>query len=428
MLPVTLIDTIYNGLALRHRETINAAACGTFMKRHLEECYDLIESMSDHHNDWATLAQWSESSISITFSFDTEIRALKAKMAEIKKNLMRVLQGASHGQNPPPSYQAPAYQVPGYQALVHQLQVMTTNEFTNYMKANEVILKNIQTNMTSLTKSNLELKNMFGQFMKMNTASSSGSGTLPSNTITNLKEDLSGIITRSGNAYQGPMIPTTITSPLLLPSLSQLLLPSLSLLLLPLVLQSLTRNPQFRIHELKICDAKTDKSSIDEPPEVKLKDLPPHLEYAFLEGDDKLTVIIAKYLSDEEKTALITVLKSHKQAITWKLSDIKGEDSFMVKEGIVLGHNISKDGIEVDKDKVDVIAKLPHPTIVKDICSFLGHADFYRRFIKDFSKIAQPMNRLLEKDTPFFFSKECVEAFQTLKRKLTEASILIAPD
>nr|GEV34576.1 reverse transcriptase domain-containing protein [Tanacetum cinerariifolium] len=75
--------------------------------------------------------------------------------------------------------------------------------------------------------------------------------------------------------------------------------------------------------ELKICKAKSDKSSIDEPPEVELKDFPPHLEYAFLEGDDKLPVIIAKDLSVEEKTALITVLKSHKRAIAWKLSDIK---------------------------------------------------------------------------------------------------------
>nr|GFB68401.1 reverse transcriptase domain-containing protein [Tanacetum cinerariifolium] len=76
--------------------------------------------------------------------------------------------------------------------------------------------------------------------------------------------------------------------------------------------------------ELKIYDAKSDKSSIDEPPEVELKDLPPHLEYAFLEGDDKFPVIIAKDLSVEEKTALITVLKSHKRAIAWKLFDIKG--------------------------------------------------------------------------------------------------------
>nr|GEW06332.1 reverse transcriptase domain-containing protein [Tanacetum cinerariifolium] len=336
--------------------------------------------------------------------------------------------------------------------------------------------------------------------------------------------------------------------------------------------------------ELKTCEAKTDKSSIDEPPEFELKDLPPHLEYAFLEGDDKLPVIIAKDFSVEEKTTLITVLKSLKRAIAWKLSDIKGinpefcthkilmqgdfkpavqhqrrvnpkihnvikkevlkllnarlvypisdspwvspvhcvpkkggftvveneenelistrlvmgwretstivfsmvsrvtfkfpsirkikkrphssvlterlptvacllgyamhrarfkekmlkrcEDTnlclnweksyFMVKEGIVLGHKISKNGIEVDKAKVDVIAKLPHPTTVKGLCSFLGHVGFYRRFIQDFSKIARPMTRLLEKDTLFFFSKECVEAFQTLKRKLTEALILIA--
>ncbi|GJW62776.1 reverse transcriptase domain-containing protein [Tanacetum coccineum] len=404
--------------------------------------------------------------------------------------------------------------------------------------------------------------------------------------------------------------------------------------------------------ELKICEAKTAKSSIDEPPEVELKDLPPHLEYAFLEDNNKLPVIIAKDLSVDEKTALIKVLKSQKQAIAWKLSDIKGinlefcshkilmeedyepavqhqrrvnpkihdvikkeveklldagliypisdspwvspvhcvpkkggmtvvtndenelvptrlvtgwrvcidyrklneatrkdhfplpfmdqmlerlagneyycfldgfsgyfqipidpkdqekttftcpygtfayrrmpfglcnapgtfqrcmmaifhdmiektmevfmddflvfgnsfstclsnlermlkrcEDTnlalnwekshFMVKEGIVLGHKISKKGIEVDKAKIDVIAKLPHPTTVKGIRSFLGHAGFYRRFIKDFSKISRPMTHLLEKNTPFIFSEECIQAFQTLKKKLTEAPILIAPD
>ncbi|GJY45746.1 reverse transcriptase domain-containing protein [Tanacetum coccineum] len=101
---------------------------------------------------------------------------------------------------------------------------------------------------------------------------------------------------------------------------------------------------------------------------------------------------------------------------------------FMVKEGIVLDHKISKNGIEVDKAKVDVIAKLPHPTTVKGVRSFLGHANFYRRFIKDFSKISQPMTHLLEKNTPFIFSDECIQAFETLKKKLTEAPILIAPD
>nr|GEU38269.1 hypothetical protein [Tanacetum cinerariifolium] len=231
------------------------------------------------------------------------------------------------------------------------------------------------------------------------------------------------------------------------------------------------RNYLPKVHkELKICEAKSDKSLVDEPLTVELKDLPPHLEYAFLEGDDKLPVIISKELSLEEKTALITVLKSHKRAIAWKLSDIKGinpefcthkilmeedfepavqrsrenhihcpyrtfayrrmpfglynapgmfqrcmmaifhdmieknmevfmddffvfgnsfqcclsylkrmlkrcEDTnlcrnwekshFMGKEGIVLDHKISKQGIEVDKAKVDVITKLPHPTTVK---------------------------------------------------------------
>ncbi|GJS17619.1 reverse transcriptase domain-containing protein [Tanacetum coccineum] len=385
--------------------------------------------------------------------------------------------------------------------------------------------------------------------------------------------------------------------------------------------------PEIR-KELKVCVAKTDKSSIDEPPKVELKDLPPHLEYAFLEGDNKLPVIIAKDLSVEEKAALIKVLKSHKRAIAWKLSDIKGinlefythenlmeedykstvqhqrrvnpkihdvikkeveklldarliypisdsswvspihcvpkkggftvvendenelipnrlvtgwrvfidyqklneatrkdhfplpfmdqmverlagneyycflngfsgyfqipidphdqekttftcmmaifhdmikkmmevfmdefsvfgnsfknclsrvdkmlqrcegtnlclnweKSHFMVKEGIVLGHKISKKGIEVDIAKIDVIAKLPHPTTVKGVRSFLGHAGFYRRFIKDFSKISRPLTHLLEKNTPFIFSDDCIQAFQTLKKKLAEAPILIAPD
>ncbi|GJR86289.1 reverse transcriptase domain-containing protein [Tanacetum coccineum] len=101
---------------------------------------------------------------------------------------------------------------------------------------------------------------------------------------------------------------------------------------------------------------------------------------------------------------------------------------FMCKEGIVLGHKISKSGIEVDRAKVDVIAKLPHPTTVKGVRSFLGHAGFYRRFIQDFSKIARPMTHLLEKDTPLVFSQDCIDAFETLKKKLTEAPILVVPD
>nr|GFA29288.1 reverse transcriptase domain-containing protein [Tanacetum cinerariifolium] len=84
--------------------------------------------------------------------------------------------------------------------------------------------------------------------------------------------------------------------------------------------------PSFK-KELKACEAKTIKSSVVEPPEVELKDLPPHLEYAFLEGDNKLPVLITKELGDEEKSALIKVLKTHKRAIAWKLSDIQGINS-----------------------------------------------------------------------------------------------------
>nr|GEV85449.1 reverse transcriptase domain-containing protein [Tanacetum cinerariifolium] len=109
-----------------------------------------------------------------------------------------------------------------------------------------------------------------------------------------------------------------------------------------------------------------------------------------------------------------------KLALNWEKSH------FMVKEGIILGHNISKKGIDVDKAKIKVISKLPHPTIVKGIRSFLGHAGFYRRFVKDFSKISRPMNHLLEKNSPFIFSNECIQSFRTLKEKLTEAPILIA--
>nr|GEX25255.1 reverse transcriptase domain-containing protein [Tanacetum cinerariifolium] len=188
--------------------------------------------------------------------------------------------------------------------------------------------------------------------------------------------------------------------------------------------------------ELKIYEAKSEKSSVDEPLVVELKVLPPHLEYAFLEGDDKLPVIIAKDLSVEKKTALLTVLKSYKRAIAWKLSDIKDQEKttftcpfgtfayrrmrfglcnapgtflrcmmaifhdmiektmeafmddfsekshFMVKEGIVLGHKISKQWIEVDKSKVDVISKLPHPTTVKGIRSFLEGVYLARKPLK----------------------------------------------
>ncbi|GKD75206.1 reverse transcriptase domain-containing protein [Tanacetum coccineum] len=209
------------------------------------------------------------------------------------------------------------------------------------------------------------------------------------------------------------------------------------------------------LKELHVEALKIIKSSIDDPPELELKDLPSHLEYAFFEGTDKLPVIIAKNLKEDEKI-LIDPQDQEKTTFTcpygtftyrrmpFGLCNAPGtfqrcmmaifhdmieetmevfmddfsvfgdsfssclshldkmlkrcEDTnlvlnwekchFMVKEGIVLGHKFSKNRIEVDRAKVDVIAKLPHPTSVKDVRSFLGHAGFYRRFIQDFSKIA----------------------------------------
>ncbi|GJS30204.1 reverse transcriptase domain-containing protein [Tanacetum coccineum] len=305
------------------------------------------------------------------------------------------------------------------------------------------------------------------------------------------------------------------------------------------------------------------KTSIEEPPDLELKDLPSHLEYAFLEKDNKLPVIISKDLKEDEKVKLIEVLKAHKSALAWKISDIKGidpkfcthkilmEDDYkpvvqmqrrvnpkiheVIKKEVIklldagliypiwiahglsarfiaflkrgmtmlndatrkdhfplpfmdqmlermpfglcnapgtfqrcmtaifhdmiektmevfmddfsvfgdnfskcldnldkmlnlLGHKISKNGLEVDRAKVEVIAKLPYPTTVKGVRSFLGHAGFYRRFIQDFSKIARPMTHLLEKETPFVFSDECKQAFNDLRKKLIESPILVVPN
>ncbi|XP_056845110.1 uncharacterized protein LOC130496748 [Raphanus sativus] len=101
---------------------------------------------------------------------------------------------------------------------------------------------------------------------------------------------------------------------------------------------------------------------------------------------------------------------------------------FMVKEGIVLGHKISEKGIEVDKAKIEVMVKLPPPKTVKDIKSFLGHAGFYRRFIRDFSMISRPMTKLLCKEASFSFDVECLEAFKKLKNELVSAPIVQPPD
>nr|GEX14377.1 reverse transcriptase domain-containing protein [Tanacetum cinerariifolium] len=145
---------------------------GTFMKRRLKEYYDLIENMTTHHNDWDTSAQRGESSSSITYSSDTKITALKAEMVEINKNLMRVLQ------------------------VNQQVKAITPNCET-----------------CGGPHSFNDCPATVGQTQNVCAAGAyQGSRSLPGNTITNPKEDLKGITTRSGTAYQGPMIPTTSSS------------------------------------------------------------------------------------------------------------------------------------------------------------------------------------------------------------------------
>ena len=105
-----------------------------------------------------------------------------------------------------------------------------------------------------------------------------------------------------------------------------------------------------------------------------------------------------------------------------------GEVLFYVQERVVLHHVVSNKGIEVDKARMEVIEKLPPPTSVRGVSSFLAHVGFYRRFIKDFSKIAKPLTQLLIKDVPFEFNKEFFSAFHSLKEALITASVMQPPD
>ncbi|GJU32883.1 reverse transcriptase domain-containing protein [Tanacetum coccineum] len=179
------------------------------------------------------------------------------------------------------------------------MQGVSKTDFENYVKANDAILRNMKNQGQGLQNQMTNLTEMLSKFVNSNTASSSSSGSLPSNTVTNPKEDLKGITTRSGVAYQGPTIPTTSS---------------------PRVVERRTEVTKDTVFPTNNGITK-DVQPLVVP--VELKDLPPHLEYAFLEDNNKLLVIIAKDLSIDEKAALIKVLKSQKRAIAWKLSDIK---------------------------------------------------------------------------------------------------------
>ncbi|KAI3769069.1 hypothetical protein L6452_00165 [Arctium lappa] len=153
--------------------------------------------------------------------------------------------------------------------------------------------------------------------------------------------------------------------------------------------------------------------------------------YCFLDGYSGYNQI-AISPEDQEKTTFTCPYENLKKSferceetdlvLNWE------KCHFMVKEGIVLGHVISKRGIEVDKAKIEIVEKVPEPTTVKGIRSFLGHAGFYRRFIKDFSKISKPLCLLLQHDQKFDFNEECRDAFNILKKALVTAPVVVTPD
>ncbi|GJX27684.1 reverse transcriptase domain-containing protein [Tanacetum coccineum] len=542
------LDTFYNGLNPSDQDSLNSATGGNLLERSAQDVLKIIENKSKVRNSRnkpiisqvkATPAfvkaveescvtcsgahsyRWCPATDGNTFSgYQDNIQGYVSAVAvnynqgntgyhpqnvankirppgfaqpNVQNNQTRYNQG--YNQNRGINQGNQNYQALAYQAPIHQPHAVTTSNFSNYIKANDAVMKNMQTQMTSLTNSNIELKNMFGQFMKMNTASTSGLGSLPSNTIANPRGDLKAITTRSGISYNGPPIPPPysflpkvverepeVTKDTVQPKLDECfaladlgasinLMPlsiwkniSLSKLTptqmileladrsttrpagiaedvfvkvgkfhfptdfivvdyvvdprVPLILErpflrtgralidilyndaesinridvidvacgeyaqevlgfseiSTSGNPtsepiistssptltpfgdsdflleetdaflaieddsispeiddsyydsegDIRLleeflnddpssplppQELRFVEPKTEKSSIDDPPELELKDLPSHLKYAFLEGTDKLPVIIAKDLKEDEKVRLLKVLK-----------------------------------------------------------------------------------------------------------------------
>nr|GEV65140.1 putative ribonuclease H-like domain-containing protein [Tanacetum cinerariifolium] len=546
------LDTFYNALNSKDQDSLNSTAGGNFLDKMPRECLAIIKSKSKvrYSCNKPVVAKVSTNASTSGVSPDVAelkdmVKALlldkKPPMATIIVTTFKNLylkppqltttkeipainhfipnqnRGNNFNQGPvyqPLVFQPPAYQDLAYQVSAPQTQGVSKEDFLAYVKANDAVMKNMKMQDQNMQNQLTNLTDLITKFVNSNTASTSSSGTLPSNTITNPKSDLKAITTQIGVSYDGPQI---LPSPSSLPKVvedepevtkdtmnptnngntedvqpqklsemartplneycsavllkklpeklgdpSKFLIPcdflgasinlmpfsvwkSLSLpdltpmcMILELAYRSISHSVGveedvyvkvgsfyfsadfvvvdfdadlqvpliLRRSFLKTGRALIDVFEVDEPLVVELKVLPPHLEYSFLEGDDKLPVIIAKYLSVEEKTALITVLKSHKRKLhspahisphvfglcnalgTFQRNSFQSclfhlermlkrcEDTnlclnwdkshFMVKEGIVLGHKISKQGIKVNKAKVDVVSKLPHPITIKD--------------------------------------------------------------
>ncbi|GJS46803.1 reverse transcriptase domain-containing protein [Tanacetum coccineum] len=249
-------------------------------------------------------------------------------------------------------YRPQVNQPPAYQAPAPQTQGVSKTDFESYVKANDAVMQNMQSQMSNIT-------DLLTKIANSNAASTSGSGSLPSNTVANPKGELKAITTRSGASYDGPQVPPPTSS-------------------LPKVMEN---EPEVT----KDTVPPTNNGSTKDVQPLVVQDQPQVL------NSEPVVTLVSALMPSPKPSIMYPSRRNDERHREKAIDQIKSH--FMVKEGIVLGHKISKNGIEVDKAKVDVIAKLPHPTTVKGVRSFLGHADF-----------------------------------ETLKTKLTEAPILVAPD
>ncbi|RDX76347.1 putative mitochondrial protein, partial [Mucuna pruriens] len=145
-----------------------------------------------------------------------------------------------------------------------------------------------------------------------------------------------------------------------------------------------------------------------------------------MDDRQQFPIIIANNLNREQEEKLLNVLRKHKKAIGYMQIHIAPMDQHKMTFTCPFGHLISSRGIEFDKAKVDIIASLPKPASVWEVRSFLGHAGFCRHLIKNFSKIALPLSKLLQKDVDFAFNQPCMDAFEELEKRLMSTPILQA--
>nr|GEY52822.1 reverse transcriptase domain-containing protein [Tanacetum cinerariifolium] len=429
------LDTFYNALNSKDQDSLNSAAgvsttaSTSGISPDVAELKDMVRALLLDKKGQSPAPMKAVQESCVTYGGAHSYQNCPATSENVYRDNIQeyVSQATAANYNQGQLHRPQVNQAPAYEAPIRQTQSMSKTDFESYVKANDVVLRNMQNQGQNMQIQIANLTDMLSKFMSSNTASSSGLGTLPSNTITNPKEDLNVV-----DFDADPRVPLILERSFLKieRALIDVFEGELTLCVGKEVITfNLDQTSRYSANysdmtakridmaceeysqekELKVCEAKTIKSFVNEPPEVELKDLPPYLEYAFLKGDNKLLVIIAKELGYEEKSALIkktmevfmndfSVFRNSFKNCLSRLDKMlqRCEDTnlclnwekshFMVREGIFLDHKISKNGIEVDKAKVDVIAKLPHPITVKD----------------------------------------CIKAFQMLKKKLTKAPILIA--